>query len=40
MDNLRLSGIDLPWQGLLVLPRDGKLQVRSSYRLSLEKIYR
>ncbi|KAG5326348.1 AMNLS protein, partial [Acromyrmex heyeri] len=40
MDNLRLSGIDLPWQGLLVLPRDGKLQVRSSYRLFLEKIYR
>ncbi|KAG5311069.1 AMNLS protein, partial [Acromyrmex insinuator] len=30
MDNLRLSGIDLPWQGLLVLPRDGKLQLSNS----------
>lgn len=28
-DNLRLSEIDLPRQGSLVLPRNGKLQVRS-----------
>ncbi|XP_072747689.1 protein amnionless isoform X2 [Anoplolepis gracilipes] len=27
IDNLRLSGIDLPSQGLLVLPRNGKLQL-------------
>lgn len=33
-DNLRLSEIDLPRQGLLVLPRNGKLQVRSSYKLT------
>ncbi|KYM93910.1 PREDICTED: uncharacterized protein LOC108781779 [Cyphomyrmex costatus] len=29
-DNLRLSGIDLPRQGLLVLPRNGKLQLSNS----------
>lgn len=33
-DKLRLSGIDLPRQGLLVLPKNGELQVRLSYRLA------
>lgn len=39
-DNLRLSGIDLPRQGLLVLARNGKLQVRIIYinLLKREKI--
>lgn len=39
-DNLRLSGIDLPRQGLLVLSRNGKLQVRIIYinLLKREKI--
>jgi hypothetical protein len=30
-DDLRLSGIDLPRQGSLVLPRNGKVQVRMIY---------
>jgi len=33
-DDLRLSGIDLPRQGSLVLPRNGKVQVRTIYELS------
>jgi hypothetical protein len=31
--DLRLSEIDLSRQGLLVLPRNGKLQVRTIYQL-------
>lgn len=37
-DDLRLSGIDLSNQGLLVLPRNGKLQVRTIYVFTREKI--
>jgi len=33
-DDLRLSGIDLPRQGSLVLPRNGKVQVRRIYEPS------
>jgi len=33
--DLRLSEIDLSRQGLLVLPRNGKLQVRAIYQLKI-----
>lgn len=39
-DNLRLSGIDLSSQGFLVLPRNGKLQVRAIYKFTEERKYR
>lgn len=37
-DNLRLSEIDLPRQGLLVLPRNGKLQVSGIHKFPYRKV--
>lgn len=37
-NDLRLSGIDLPRQGSLVLPRNGKLQVRTIYK-AISKVW-